>query len=479
MKRTMKKLVALALSVVMMLAMTITAMAATGMNNNNGKITVTNAIVGESYSVYQIFQLESYDEEKEAYLYTVLSDWEDFVSQESALIEIEDGYVTWKGDTNTDMEGFAKRALAYVDANSIEATQGPKEATTTTVEFVNLNLGYYLLDSSTGALCSLTTTHTDALVTEKNDTPTVDKEVKEDSTSDWGSENTAGIGEVVEYKATINAKKGADNYVLHDKMDAGLTWSGEVTVKYVAEGSTDEVDMTADTDYILVSNPEDEDTFDVQIKKQLNDGDKVVVYYTATVNENAVINGSNKNEIELEYGDGNRIENETVTKVYDIDVFKFETNTKPGTNTGLAGATFTLKDANGNIIKVSAISGRQNVYRVDANGVETIVTDTTGKFTIEGLDAGTYYLHEIDAPDGYNGLNGPIEVVISETGEVTYTYGEDEEVVADPDILVENKTGVELPETGGMGTTILYMAGILVMAAAVFYFVMGKKRREQ
>ncbi|MBM6687059.1 hypothetical protein H9X89_16030, partial [Faecalicatena contorta] len=83
--------------------------------------------------------------------------------------------------------------------------------------------GYYLVDTTVGTLCSLNTTNPDAVMEEKNDLPGINKEVKEDSTDSWGDENTAEIGQTVEFQTTISAKPGAESYVLHDVMSAGLT----------------------------------------------------------------------------------------------------------------------------------------------------------------------------------------------------------------------------------------------------------------
>ena len=127
-----------------------------------------------------------------------------------------------------------------------------------------------------------------------------------------------------------------------------------------------------------------------------------------------------------------------------------------------------------------------NVYRVatadDTNTVTVteITTDDTGKFTIRGLDSGTYYLTETATPAGYNQLSGPIEVVISDTGAVKYKMSGDTEYTefeetAEPIIPVENKAGSLLPSTGGMGTTIFYVVGsILLIGAAVL--LVTKKR---
>lgn len=109
-------------------------------------------------------------------------------------------------------------------------------------------------------------------------------------------------------------------------------------------------------------------------------------------------------------------------------------------------------------------------YRYDATNSSKILTSlATGRVDIEGIKAGTYYLKEVEAPKGYNKLANPITVVIAEDGKVSL---KGKEVTT---VNVENKTGTLLPSTGGMGTTIIYMAGaILVIASGIV--LVSKKR---
>ena len=140
---------------------------------------------------------------------------------------------------NADPVAFAKAALAYAkdptnsivaekSANAPDATEG---STTSTVTFEGLSLGYYLVDSSVGALCSLNTTAKEVEIQEKNGVPSVEKKVQEDSDDHWDKDNTADIGQTVNFQTTITAQAGAQNYVLHDKMDKGLTFNNDINVK--------------------------------------------------------------------------------------------------------------------------------------------------------------------------------------------------------------------------------------------------------
>ena len=142
----------------------------------------------------------------------------------------------------------------------------------------------------------------------------------------------------------------------------------------------------------------------------------------------------------------------------------------------LAGAKFTLSKNPDGSAPIRLVEVEKNVYRVategEKNTVTEITTDETGSFTIQGLDSDTYYLTETSAPAGYNVLKSAIEVKVSDKGEVTYIY---DGVTATGTVKVENKTGAELPSTGGIGTTIFYVVGGLLVVAAGVLLVTRKR----
>ena len=477
-----KKLASVLLAMVMALALTATAFA----EGETGSITINDAVKDQTYTIYQILDLESYNTTAKAYSYKANSAWETWLRTQTTYVSFDaQGYVTWKD--GADAAAFAKLAQKYAKDNSI-TNQGAVTATTTTVSFTGLDLGYYLVDTTLGTLCSLDTTNPNVVMEEKNEVPTNVKTVEEDSTGNYGEKNDADIGQTVNFKSTITAQAGAENYVFHDTMSAGLTYTA-VTSVTLNDANVDNTDNKAYT--VVSTGLTDGCTFEVRFTQAFCDtlkaNDKIVISYTATLNENAVIAGDgNPNTSKLSYGDkgdashtpsGTTPPSTTTTYTWDVDVFKYTMNGE--TETALAGATFTLsKNADGSN-PIALVSKGNNVYRVAKTGetdtVTEITTDATGKFTIKGLDADTYYLTETAAPAGYNKLAGPVTIVIGENGVVNGTTEAPQGV---DEVKVLNQSGAELPSTGGIGTTIFYvLGGVLVVGAAVL--LVTKKRMER
>lgn len=488
----MKKIISVLLALVMTLALSVSALAANGTNDNSGEITIDNAVVGQTYTIYQILKLESYNEDSKAYSYKATSEWDAFINGngiKDVYVEVDSqGYVTWKGTTDASrVAEFAKLAQAYAaDAkNKVTATKTQK-ATSATVTFTGLNLGYYLLDSSLGTLCSLDTTNPNVTIEEKNAEPTNVKTVQEDSDEAWGATNDADIGQTVNFKSTITAQAGAEKYVFHDKMSTGLTY-GSVTGVTLNDTPVGAANYTIKTSGFAENH---DCTFEVIFTKAFCDtlkaNDKIVISYTATVNENAVIGSAgNPNESKVEYGESGKTTttppSTTTTYTWKVDVLKYAEVTPEGNSATeekpLSGAVFILSKNNKGEAPIALISEGNNVYRVakadETNTVTEITTDSTGKFTIKGLDSDTYYLIEKTAPAGYNTLKEAVEIIIANDGKVTYNG-----IVVDT-VKVLNQSGTELPSTGGIGTTIFYVLGGVLMAGAFVLLVVRKRMRTE
>lgn len=477
-----RKLATLLLALVMVFAMGTTAFAAQEGELTGGSITIDNAVKDQTYSIYQILYLESYDATSRAYAYKANSAWADWLKTQTSYVSIDaQGYVTWVAATDdATVAAFAKAAQAEATKQGSTITaDSTTTASSTTVTFSDLKLGYYLVDSTLGTLCSLDTTNPSVTIQEKNVAPGNEKKVEEDSTGNYGEKNDAYIGQTVKFQSTITAQAGAENYVFHDKMSAGLTYTGvtSVTLNGTAVDNTDEKAYTVKT-----SELGDDCTFHVVFTQAFCDtlkaNDKIVISYTATVNKDAVVGGNgNKNESWLKYGENNDLTttpSETTTYTWDVDVFKYTKNGE--TEKPLAGAKFTLSKKADGTDPIALVNEGNNVYLVatkdDTNTVTEITTDSTGKFTIKGLDSDTYYLTETAAPAGYNKLADPITIVIGENGVVNGTTDAPQGV---EEVKVLNQSGTELPSTGGMGTTIFYVLGSILVIGAVVLLVTKKR----
>lgn len=484
--KKIKKLASVCLALIMALALAVPAFAA----GTNGSITISNPVDGQTYKAYLMFELESYNTETGAYSYKITNDWREFVTtgagKDYFSIDAQD-YVTLKTgvtveNNSTTAAAIAKAAVAYAASKNLTpaATLSKNDSYTAN----GLTLGYYVVDSSLGALCGLTTTKPNATINEKNEVPVPEKTVKEDSTGNYGESNTAQIGDTVEFKTVIHAKKGAQNYKLHDQMEAGLTLNQDsITVK------VGETALTKGTDYTVAFNVPCKDknddaatcdfeiTFSNDYLATITADTDIVVTYTAVLNENAEIaDATNDNDTVLDYGDDSRSEwDKTTTKTFMFDIIKTDSSLKV-----LNGAKFELYDAQTAGNKIDLVKVSDGVYRVatatekSAEGFTSAVIEA-GKATVKGLDADTtYWLEETEAPAGYNKLAARVAVAI-ENSNLTTTMEGDTWAEGNGGVQITNNTGAELPSTGGIGTTIFYVLGaVLVVGAGVV--LVTKKR---
>lgn len=474
--KNMKKYIAVLLVAMMVMSLGMTAMAA-----DNGSITINGIHTDNTYEIYRLLDLESYNTSSGAYSYKVNSAWTDFFKAGTGAFDYVAidgaGYVTWiTGEDDDTKAAFAKLALAYAKDHGIAKVKSSKNAgefviTGTSGKFSNLPLGYYLIDSTMGALCGLTTTNPDASINAKNGSPTIDKQVLEDSTNQWGGDNTADIGQTVEYRVTINVHAGAENYVLHDKMSTGLTFKGVSQIEHIIPGTGTHV-VPVEKYTVKTTGLTDGCTFEVHFTDafcdELEMNDKVIVYYSAMLNRNAIVAGDgNNNEAKLKYGDETEVHyttpDTTKTYTFGIDIIKTDSQ-----NTLIDGAQFKIYDAatGGNEVAVVLMDDHITYRRAraDETGVDIVVKN--GKVRVVGFDNGTYYLEETIAPAGYNKLTARQKFIISDgnldsvfNGGI-YSTGSGVHVV--------NKTGNMLPETGGFGTTMfLTIGGLLVLGSGV------------
>lgn len=477
MKKTIKKLMAALLAVALLCAMAVPAFAAEG----SGSITIDNALKGESYTAYKIFDVVSSKEEADGsktYVYTVADGWSSFFEQNNVKDYVtvdKNNQPTWveSKKSDADLQTFAKLALDYASTKSI--TGKTAIAADNQAVINGLTAGYYVVSTTAGSLCVLNTNGSSLQINEKNEAPTIDKKI--DSNKET---NDAAIGDVVNYTVTIHAKRGATGYVLTDTMTKGLTFNNDVKVTV---GSNE---LTPTRDY-TVATPVDGATFKVTFTENyLNtiDGDtEIVVSYTATVNKNAEIGTTtgNTNTAQLKYGNKSTVDSKTTTYSYKFDLVKTDNSKKL-----LTGAKFKLYDSVAGTTPVKLIKdATTGNYRVAETGetgaIEEIEINSYNAVTISGLNKKTYYLEETLAPAGYNKLTERQPVELSKEGfNVDATInnpGSEGAEWTSGGVRVINNTGATLPSTGGMGTTLFYVLGGGLMVAAVVLLV-TKKRME-
>lgn len=404
----------------------------------------------------------------------------------------------WARDNNSTLS--ADPSLVTVKA--AEQTSDVADKTKGTATFTGLTAGYYLVfpeggstgDNGRGTDAILVNVPKNGGVTEqtiKSTFPTVEKKVQTSKDGTFEDNGSAQVGDTVTFNLTAKVPDMTDyntyKFVFHDTLSHGLAFDAN-SVKVTVAGAA----VTKDTDYKVVepsgASKELTVTFD-DLKKVTGatTGAEIVVTYTAKITKDAVKDNPAKNTVYLEYsnnpgtdGTGKSNPDESKVYTYDIEIHKFHTEDIDANR--LANATFKLTtDANGDNVVKLVNETVVNTYHVQGDGetgADTVTTDATGKITIKGLKAGTYYLHETIAPTSYNKLKKPIKIEITVAGEAytTPTYKVDEADQNTSNIIkVENVKGVMLPETGSIGTIGLTLLGVAVVLLGVFA---PKKKKE-
>ena len=496
--KTIKKLLPLVLAIFMTLALGTTAFAA-----GEGSITVNNTVNGKDYELYKIFDLKM---NGSAVAYTVDSDWEGFFFSGDALTAegaeylltaqpengslnqlIRNGTVYFMNITEANVSAFANAAQAYAGALTADASE---TAEGTSVSFTGLDLGYYLvlpvdateISEGNGSICSLTNAAPEGTINAKGTYPTVDKDVDDQDVE---------VGQEVHWTVTgkVPDTTGYETFIyrLTDTMSDGLTFGQSIA-------DTNFVVKFGDVVIIDSSNPVSADdsleftdngfvlTMDMTKYQDEYKGATITVTYTSIVNEGAVCIPT-FNLVQLDYGhDPENLEEGTPIKVpvwsSKIIIDKYDAN---DASNKLAGAKFVMyklgEDGKKYYYNYTPASGTADAKvdwipegdngEIPAGATEKI-TGTDGSAVFTGLESGVYYLHETESPAGYNLLTNDPSVTVTAPGEDSSGNEVGVEVVKQ----VANNGGNTLPETGGIGTTIFYIVGaVLLIGAGVFLFV--------
>ena len=464
-----RKLASLLLALVMVFALATTAFA---QDVTKGSITVENPVEGQTYIAYKIFDVV-YDTNAENghYSYTIdrTNEWYDTVlayangAAHGLTLTQVNGGDTYVVTTN---DGFSAPDFADALKADVNGKTGrPLSVADGKATVTDLDLGYYFVTSSTGALCNLTTTNPTVTIHDKNDMPF---EKKADKVS-------AEVGETVNYtiKGKVPDYTGFTTYTykVTDTMSEGLTFKKDVKVTVGGTDVTTECTITYNVD-----NNANKFTVSIPVKRYTI-GAEIKVTYSALVNENAVAKIS-KNSATLTYSN-NPSEGtvNTTTPVEEtvysskIVIDKYE---KDSTTTKLEGAEFVLYKE---VTPEGETTATKQYYKwnkenkkvewvADMKDATVVKTDKNGAATFDGLADGTYYLVETEAPAGYNPLEKPVKVEVK---------GGSAEADLSVTAEVANSTGTTLPSTGGMGTTIFYVLGSALVLGAVVLLVTKKR----
>lgn len=521
MKTMTKRIASVALAAIMALTVLVSALPAKAFAvGEHATLTVTStdaAFSGKEVKIWKMFDMTvAGSGDQKSYGYTIVTGWKQFfidksndfslnLTLSSTDEQISEAAYTYIHDLETQggnkVAEFAKVARDWAVEKSLNADDTTNASGTNpyTATFINLDYGYYVVSPQAGSTDA--TRKTDAMlkpvtgftntITLKSKYPTVDKTVSTDQ-----DKVNAEIGKKLTFKLTAVVPDVSEydkyQFTFKDTLSKGLTF-GEFTKVAIGDN-----ELSADADYKAEADTPDQGTKATSISVKFGTqsdgiydaknlfadkaGQQIVVEYTAYINADAIVGDPILNSATVDYStnpDGTGVEtsNPDVTHQY---TFGFQLKKTDGAGTLLAGAEFELRhEETGAAIQL--VKGEDGAYHpktdADVDFVEKVTTDGTGIIKFKGLAAGTYYLVETKAPEGYNKLAKPIEITIADTTSdvnapswtVTMTGGGTGTGAEGtyPEIEVKNNKGALLPETGGMGTVIFTVAGIAIIAGGI------------
>ena len=521
--KKLKKLAALVLAAAMVLAMGMTSFAA-----GTNKITInggTHSLNGVTFTAYRLF--DATKGENDSIGYTVTAPFKEYLADkaEKTVPSSESiyAYVNSQLSDASKAQTFLSELNSAITSSTItgltDYTVTKTGTDATTVEFENMEPGFYVIYSNNENYSTMTVTvlDTDETVNVKVKEPGVEKEIIEGDAS-VGAGNDYEIGDTVKFRVTVDIPTVGDGFSayyfkFHDTMSDGLTLNQKSFNLSIETGDSD-IPLTPVTDYkapVINSSAqvEDQDVTTVEIdfvvgnresgwlssKLQQNAGKQIVIEYTATINEKALHTNPETNSAKIEFTNNNGSKEEGTphtTKIYTHEMIIQKYKNDETDENKLAGAEFQLykvtnngAEVSGDPIKVVQVtSGIDGYYRVakdgEMNTLDTLKASAaeTGKITVEGLDSGWYAVVETKVPDGVNGLDAPKYIEIKGALDVN---GDPESDNYDETVTlnVVNKTGSLLPETGGMGTVLFTVIGAVLIIAVGTSFVVSRKRRAE
>ncbi len=558
--KSMKKLVSFVLVLVLTLSMGITAFAA-----NDGSITIANATVGKTYSIYKLFDATiDIEDGKQAVTYYMEKNSSNplFVALFGADGTTPNPYFSYtssqevlKHEGVNDTELIAYLTSLINDPNATYTATATKTAEAETVSFTNLPYGYYIVKSSLGTTVTIDSNTPAVTVLDKNQKAGVLTNDVETTDDTFADSNTKCFGESFQYRVTLDDATNYDGenqinfYSIYVETGAAIhpDFTEPVTVKIGGQELTNGFYIALDSQhnkalgnwigenyqttanwYLIQMTDND---FRISIPWRAGhtlvpEGDgyrldfadnaasefaspvDVVITYSATLSNNAAIGGkdftetnpTNTNTAHAKWyfkgNTGSTLPDTTHTYVYGIGLVKEDTVTKDN----LADAQFevyTKAECSADSIITFETTQKQGVYLhetaqiPDNSTATTVVTPINGKIVLLGLKAGEYWVKETKAPAGYNGLKAAVQITVGEGLSQDFAiYADANGKVVDSDqdvdgytkypynvvpVTIGNSQGVELPSTGGAGTTMLIAIGSMMAIAFAIFLITHKK----
>lgn len=518
----MKKALAIVLSCLLLLGAPVTALAA---NPLSFDLTINNLKGATEIKLYRVINI---DEQTEGKLTYTLNTKYKAVFDEMGIDKVGQLENKEVKDILTGLQKHITDSIAADKTLTVNAGE-------TSVTEQNLDMGYYYITMAgeSGTIynpmlvmvptsdTSLTPPYKDTVVNAKANKPVPDKQIKEGTL--WGDKADADIGDVIEFKITVDVAKYADNvadsdivFRLTDTMSKGLSWIPNQTCT-VTDNANAEIVGALKTPTVSAEGESTKVVFDFDYSK-IKEKTSITLSYKAVLNEDAVVGTiGNDNTVILTYttdpytkATGDSAPDKTHVYTYGLDVTKAELG---NADVVLAGAVFELKKGEDSYYFVNAAGSytavSPEVYDFAADGdtfkatpkagyiglkeltglTKTVVSDANGKILINGLDAGDYVLEETKAPDGYFVVNQKINFTITAdkaegqlTGNVATgadTGNEAQTADAYYHKMVFNSTEYILPQTGDMGTIILITAGAVMITVACVMLWVRRRRPEQ
>lgn len=459
MKKTLALVTALAMLLTMVVATGLTAFAA-----GTGTITITppTGTAAGTTNTYKIYKVFDADGNGTAISYKLCSG--DTLSADM----IEAGFSVDSAGNVSGPETLDAAAIAAIADYVTEADQVDTATSTGTADAVSKSLanGYYYITTSTGTAVTINSTNPSVEVLDKNEVPPTTKVIDGVSTGSFdaaGKNAIAQVGSTVSYTATVKVVAGQKNYVFHDKMGTGLTYNNDAAV----------TGITADQ-YTIKPTPDAGDTLTITFADGIAVNTVITIKYSATVNSSALTVDYANNTASVSYGDGNASSSVPEDpKVYTagISAMKYDGNNTEATtdDTPLPEAGFKLKNSEGKFYK---LANGVVTWVAEADGDEH-VSGTDGKVAeFTGLGSGTYTLVETTVPSGYNKAADQ---------DITIGNAKPDPTQADLHKTTDffNNKGTVLPSTGGIGTTIFYVLGSLLVVGCGIVLISRKRMQDK